>query len=254
MRETTTVRRAVRPRPVSPAGWWFDGLLLAAVVAMTAVLAAGHLLDLDLAVRAWVNAHRPEPAYWVARVLNSLGQGGWFLMPITFGLGALVAYRTRSVRPLLVGVGAFVLTSFVIGPVKLATDRAAPSSDLPPEESVRLFATLPADEFDMSYPSGHVANAIVWYAAIATLVAALLRTLGRPEAPPGLYRAIRVAPPAIVFCTTTYLGWHWLSDSVAGLLLGLLLDRLLHRVPWDDVPLPARLPGSARTRLFTSGP
>ncbi|MEO3742494.1 phosphatase PAP2 family protein [Plantactinospora sp. B5E13] len=243
MRETTTVRRPLRLRPVSPAGWWFDGLLLAAVIGLTAALAAGQLHDLDLAVRSWANGHRPESAYWVARVLNSLGQGGWFLMPITFGLAALVILRTRSIRPLLVGVGAFALTSFVVGPVKILTDRAAPSSkQLPPQESVQLFNTLPPDEWDLSYPSGHVANAIVWYAAMAVLVAALLRTFGRPDAPAGLYRAIRVVPPAIVFCTTTYLGWHWITDSIAGLLLGLLLGRLLTRVPWDDLPLPA-LPG-----------
>lgn len=251
MRETTTVRRPLRLRPVRPAGWWFDGVLLAAVIALTAALAAGQLLDVDLAVREWVNAHRPEPARRVAVVLNFLGQGGWVLMPLTFGLGVAVAVRTRSVRPLLVGVGAFVLTSFTIGPAKLLTDRAAPSSELPPEESVRIFATLPPDEWDMSYPSGHVANAIVWYAAVAILLAALLRTLDRPAAPRGLYAAIRVAPPAIVFCTTTYLGWHWITDSIAGLLLGLLLGRLLSRVPWDDLPLPALPGGTHRRGVFT---
>ena len=62
-------------------------------------------------------------------------------------------------------------------------------------------------------------------------------------------------PPAILLVTTTYLGWHWLTDSVAGLLVGLLLGRLLSRVPWDDLPLPAALaagpargPAPARAR------
>ena len=248
MRDTTAVRRRPRLRRVHPAGWWFDGALLAALVALTAGLAAGQLLDLDLAVRDWVDAHRPEPAYWVARVFNSLGQGGWLLMPVTFGLAVVVGLRTRSVRPLLVGVGAFVLTSFTIGPMKLLLDRGYPHNfELAhPEE---LFSD-PAT--GMAYPSGHVANAIVWYGAIALLLAALLRTLGRPAATPALYRAIRVGPPAVVFCTTTYLGWHWITDSVAGLLLGLLLARLLARVPWDDVPLPT-LPGRVdRHGMFTT--
>ena len=72
-----------------------------------------------------------------------------------------------------------------------------------------------------------------------------MRTLGR-TVPPRLVTVVRVVPPAVVFCTTVYLGWHWLTDSVAGLLLGLLLDRLLHRVPWNSLPLPARLHGWAR--------
>lgn len=63
---------------------------------------------------------------------------------------------------------------------------------------------------------------------------------------------IRVVPPLVVLTTTTYLGWHWLTDSVAGLLLGLLLDRLLHRVPWDGLPLPGRL--REWDRPFTSYP
>ena len=51
--------------------------------------------------------------------------------------------------------------------------------------------------------------------------------------------AIRVVPPTVVFCTTTFLAFHWLTDSLAGLLLGLVLTRLMARVPWDAIPLPA---------------
>nr|MDT0660226.1 phosphatase PAP2 family protein [Micromonospora sp. DSM 115978] len=235
MRETTTAaRRRVRLRPVRPAGWWFDWLLLAGLAALTGVLAAGLLLNMDLAIRDWCDAHRPPVAYWTARVFNFLGQGGWLLTPLAGLLAIAVGLRTRSVRPLMVVAAAFVLTYLTIGPMKLLLDRGFPrNEDLPhPEE---LFSD-PAG--GMAYPSGHVANAIVWYGVIALLLAALLRAFGRPAAPPALYRAIRVLPPAVVFCTTTYLSFHWITDSIAGLLLGLLLDRLLARVPWDDLPLP----------------
>jgi membrane-associated phospholipid phosphatase len=50
-------------------------------------------------------------------------------------------------------------------------------------------------------------------------------------------RPLRIAPPATVIVTTTYLGFHWLTDAAAGLLLGLLLDRVLGRIPWTDLPL-----------------
>ncbi|MFC3503108.1 phosphatase PAP2 family protein [Micromonospora krabiensis] len=255
MRETTEVRRAVRLRPVRPAGWWYDGLLLAALVGLTAALAADQLFGLDRAVADWAEDHRPTAAYWVARVLNLLGQGTPLTL-IAAGLGVLVALRVRSVRPVLPPVVAFVLTTFTIGPLKVWTARPAPSASikepfLPPEQTLPLFQEHLPLRFAQSYPSGHVANAIVWYGMIALLLGALLRTYGR-ELPPRLVLAVRALPPLIVLCTTTYLGWHWLTDSVAGLLLGLLLDRLLRRVPWDDVPLPGRLPGSRRTALFTS--
>lgn len=253
MRETTTLRNRVRLRPVWPSGWWFDGLLVAVLVAMTLALANGLLVNTDLAVRDWVNGHRPDIANVVALVLNYLGQGGPLTL-ISIGLAVLVGWRTRSVRPLFVPATAFVFTYLTIGPAKVWTDRAAPSSKLPPEESVQIFATLPPAEYDMSYPSGHVANTVVWYGVIALLLAALLRTLGRPDISPTLYRAMRILPPVIVFCTTTYLGHHWLTDSVAGLLLGLFLDRLLSRVPWDDVPLPALPMALNRPGVFTSTP
>ena len=57
--------------------------------------------------------------------------------------------------------------------------------------------------------------------------------------------ALRLAPPVLVAVVTTYLGFHWITDTVAGLIAGLLLYRLLRRVPWDDLPLH-RLPGTRR--------
>ncbi|MEV4491569.1 phosphatase PAP2 family protein [Micromonospora coxensis] len=243
MRETTTVR-GVRLRPVRPAGWWYDALLLAGLVGLTVALATGNLFGIDRAVADWAQAHRPTPAYWTAVVLNYLGQG----TPLTLlaaGLGVLLAVRLRSVRPLLPPVLAFALTYLTIGPLKVWTARPAPSASvkepfLPAERTLPLFQDDLPVRFAQSYPSGHVANAIVWYGVIALLLAPLLRTAGR-RMPPRLVLVVRVVPPLVVLTTTTYLGWHWLTDSVAGLLLGLLLDRLLHRIPWDDVPLPGRL-------------
>ncbi|GAA0377993.1 hypothetical protein GCM10009541_20600 [Micromonospora gifhornensis] len=244
MRETTTVRGRVRLAPVRPAGWWFDALLLAALVGLTVALAAGWFFGIDRSVADWADAHRPTAARWVAIILNYLGQGTPLTL-IAAGLSVLLAIRLRSVRPLFVPVAAFVLTLFTIGPLKVWTARPAPSASikepfLPPEQTLPLFQEDLPVRFAQSYPSGHVANAIVWYGVIALLLAPLLATLGR-RLPRRVVLEIRIVPPAVVLCTTTYLGWHWLSDSVAGLMLGLLLDRILHRVPWDELPLPARL-------------
>lgn len=236
-------------RMVGPGGWWLDGLLLALAAALTIALANGLLLDVDLAVRDWVNGHRPPAAYWIARVVNYLGQGGQVLLPIAVLLAAVLGVRVRSVRPGLVVVAAVVVTYLVVGALKLWTDRAAPSSPrLPPEQSVLLFnPALPPGEYDLSYPSGHVANAVVWYGVFALLLTAL--TAGRIH--PVVIRMIRVLPPLIVLFTTTYLNFHWLTDGVVALLVGVVLDRLLRRVPWDDLPLPALPHGLDRPGLFT---
>ncbi|GAB1694781.1 phosphatase PAP2 family protein [Krasilnikovia sp. M28-CT-15] len=223
-------------------GWWLDAALLAGFVALTFALARGHLLALDEAVADWVLAHQPAAVYWPARVLNYLGQGGQVLMPVTGLLMVLLIRRTRSVRPVLVFLGAYVLMYLTVGPLKVWLDRAAPKFDGP--DRAVLFNPYASGAKALSYPSGHVANALVWYAAIALLAAALLRAYGR-ELSPRARTALRVLPPVIVFCTTTYLGFHWITDSVAGLLLGLVLIRLMARVPWDAVPLPP-LPGGVQ--------
>lgn len=218
-----------------PRSWWPDLGLLAAFVLLTALLAAGHLLSFDAWVADWADAHRPAPLYWIARVLNYLGQGGQVLMPVAILLAAAAAWRTRSVRPFVVIAAAFVLTYLTIGPLKIWLQRAAPHFDGP--DRTVLFNDAAVGALGMSYPSGHVANALVWYWVIAYLA---------PAAVPRW--AVRVLPPVIVFCTTTYLAFHWITDSVAGLFLGLVLTRLMARVPWDTLPLPQFKPKAATDR------
>lgn len=210
--------------------WWLDALLLAGFAALTLALARGHLLAMDVAVADWVDAHRPAPLYWTLRVLNYLGQGGQVLMPLAIILAGLAAWRLRSVRPLLLFAGGFVLTYVTIGPLKIWLDRAAPHFVGPDREI--LFNPAASGGYAMSYPSGHVANAIVWYFVIVTLLNLVLR---RPLTDRATL-LLRVAPPAIVFVTTTYLAFHWITDSVAGLLLGLVLERIMPRVPWGLHP------------------
>lgn len=227
MRETVTERdaRRLRLRPVWPAGWWFDGLLVAGFVALTGALAAGWLLDFDRAVADWLFDHETDPVYWVTRGLNFVGSGG----PLTAICGLIAIWlgvRRRSLWPLAPVVVAFFATGFAILPLKLWTDRAAPRSDLP--DAVELFNQLPPGEYSLSYPSGHMVNTVVWYGVLALLLAPWLGRTAR--------RWLRIAPPAIVFCTTIYLNFHWFTDSVAGLMLGLLLDRLLSRAPWPALP------------------
>jgi membrane-associated phospholipid phosphatase len=214
-----------RLRPIRPAGWWPDALLAAAFVAVTLAVAAGAFLGWDLALRNWSDTHRPGTPYWLARAGNLLGQGG-YLAELVLVLAVVLAWRRHSVRPVLPVAVAFALTFGILTPLKAWTDRAAPHAFVLPHPE-RLGSG------GVSYPSGHLVNAIVWYGLLALLLGPWLPVVWR--------RAVRVAPPVLLCLTTVYLGFHWLTDTVAGLLLGLLLDRVMRRVPWDDVPLGRRL-------------
>lgn len=204
--------------------WWPDALLAVAFVVVTLALAAGAFLGWDMAVRDFVDAHRPSVPYWLARAGNVLGQGG-YMAELVLVLAVVLGWRRHSVRPVLPVAVAFLLTFGTLTPLKAWTDRAAPHATVPHPERL--------GSGGVSYPSGHLTNAIVWYGVLALLLAPWLPVLWR--------RVIRVAPPVVLCITTVYLGYHWVTDTVAGLLLGLVLGRIMDRIPWDRIPLGARL-------------
>ncbi len=226
---TESIERArVRPK----LSWWVDVALLAGFVALTVALSNGHLLKVDQRVADWAFAHQPAPIYWTARVLNYFGQGGQVLTPAALILTAALVWQTRSVRAIFPFLAANVLTILTIGPAKIFFDRAAPT--FTGNNKTALFNPYASGKYATSYPSGHLGNSFVWYAALALLLAALLhRPLTRVQT-----LAIRFVPVMVVFVTTVYTGFHWLTDSIAGVLLGLVLARILQRLPWDTVALP----------------
>lgn len=218
-----TTRRRPAARRVWPAGWWVDAAAALAFVVLTLVLAGRHLLGVDLAVRDWSDGHTAIAP--VARVLNRLGQGG-FLTSVCALLAIYWTWRRHSIRPLLPVIMALALTFVSVTVLKDVTNRAAPhaNTDIPPVAHPERFHSG-----GVSYPSGHLINALVWYGVLGLLFAPWLTAPWR--------WALRIAPPAILAVTTVYLGYHWLSDTVAGILLGTVLWRLIARVAWDEIPL-----------------
>jgi uncharacterized membrane protein YkvA (DUF1232 family) len=215
------------PPPAAKRSWWVDGALLAGFVGVTVALANGLLLDLDVSVYQWCEAHRPVALYWLARLGNLLGQGSP-LAVLALGVAIVVGRRRRSVRPLLPVFAAELLTGVTVLALKYGLHRAAPRNERVAHPE-RFFS----DPTGQSYPSGHLVVAVVWYGILALLLSGVFSA--------GRRSALHVVPPTILFFTTIYLSFHWLTDTVAGLLLGMLLYRLLMRVPWDSVPLGRRL-------------
>jgi hypothetical protein len=204
-------------------GWWFDALLVAAFAGLTAALVWWPpLLRLDVATRDWVDSHRPPPAHVVGLILDHLGQGG-YLITITVALSFALAWRRRSVRPILLAGLAPIVVTVAIVALKRWTERGSPHYG-----PVAMFSGAGYVE----YPSGHVQNGVVYYAVAAMLLA--------PYLPPLARRLLIWLPGPLVFIGTTYVAYHWLTDSVGGYLLGLFLIRQLARIPWAELPLPAR--------------
>jgi membrane-associated phospholipid phosphatase len=183
-------------------GLLVSGALLvgAALVTLLYVLPATRpgVQAVDDAVWRVAGAVQNDPATAISRVLSFLGSGvvNW---PLRVAALLLLAWRRHWLR--LAAFALAVLTSEVlIGTLKAAIDRPRPPGSL-------------IDTSAAAFPSGH---------AIATAVTAVGLVL--VLAPPGKKRwrweVYAVVFTSVMTLSRVYLRAHWLSDTVAGVLLG----------------------------------
>jgi len=197
------VRQAEEPVLAAPLR---DAAVTAAVLALTAAAFAvvadhGLLAHIQRADDAWLRfmiSGRTAPVTAVARVFNWLGLV-YVTLPVRIAIAGFLALRRRWWH-LAAFVAAVVLSEVLIGPLKGSYDRARPPGS--------LVATSGA-----SFPSGHSV------AATVTVVAAIIALV-----PPGRARVAWGAAAAVfsvlMALSRAYLGAHWLSDAIAGVLLG----------------------------------
>ena len=183
-----------------------DTAVTAAVLALTAVTFAvvadhGILAHIQRADDAWLRlmiSGRAAPVTAVAKVFNWLGLV-YVTLPVRIAIAGFLAWR-RQWWHLAAFAAAVVLSEVLIGTLKGSYDRVRPPGS--------LVATSGA-----SFPSGHSV------AATVTVVAAVIALV-----PPGRARvawgAAAAAFSVLMALSRAYLGAHWLSDAIAGVLLG----------------------------------
>jgi undecaprenyl-diphosphatase len=154
--------------------------------------------SLDDRVNSALDGPRWGPLVWLSRALSVVG-GSLVLWPVRALVLAILAWRRAWAG--LVAFALAVLTSeALIGPVKAVYNRPRPPG--------ALIRTSGA-----SFPSGHaIASAVT-----ATCLVVVLLPAG-PRRRPGEAGALLFA--AAVALSRVYLSAHWLSDVLAGFLLG----------------------------------
>lgn len=141
---------------------------------------------------------RATPLTWLARALNVIG-GGLVTIPLRTLVALWLMFRRRWRA-----FGAWVLT-WVAAEVLLSVSKAYFHRGRPPGA---LVATT-----GYSFPSGHAV------AASATAVALVL-VLMSPGSRRRRWELTAVAFAFVMAFSRVYLNAHWLSDVVAGVLLG----------------------------------
>ena len=183
-----------------------DAVVAAALAALTAVVfavaaihgALGHIQHVDDAwLRLMISGRNPQFTA-VAKVFNVLGLV-YVTLPVRLALIGYLALRRRWWH-LAAFAAAVVLSEILIGPVKGIYDRPRPPGSLVATSGV-------------SFPSGHaIAASVTVFAVVIALV------------PPGRRRVAWGAAAGVfailMAASRAYLGAHWLSDAIAGLLLG----------------------------------
>jgi membrane-associated phospholipid phosphatase len=188
------------------AGRGRDVAVTAVVLALTAAAfaaVADHslLAQIQRSDDAWLRlmiSGRLAPVTVIAKVFNVLGLV-YVTLPVRIAIAGFLALRRRWWH-LAAFAAAVVLSEVLIGLLKGIYDRGRPPGSL-----VATSGT--------SFPSGHSV------AATVTVVAAVIALV-----PPGRARVAWGSAAAgfsvLMALSRAYLGAHWLSDAIAGVLLG----------------------------------
>ena len=175
--------------------------LVTAAIAIVAAVLLGVLIvvrgnvpfEADAEWMEEILEHR-NPVWEVpSLVMNFLG-GGWFAFALPAAVAVVLCVRRRFWGALLLGV-ASVASALLVQVLKGVIGRPRPEE------------MLVTADFG-SFPSGHSANA-------ATLVVCLGLIVRR-----AWLWAAGAAYVILMMLSRTYLGAHWVSDTVGGLLLG----------------------------------
>jgi membrane-associated phospholipid phosphatase len=197
-----------------PPRWLLGVALVVTVVVTVDLLSRGVLERMDLRVSEAVSAWdlKDSAAYVPVWAVTQLGGRG-FILVVLAGLVGYLGWRFRTVVPLVRVLLALALLTVVVYSFKQGAGRTAPA--------------YPGSFFHRegaSYPSGHVANAVLmWGVARWQVVQYGLATWLQRTA-----RVLSVAGPVAAGVAMVSLDFHWVTDAVVGAAVGILLLGVVH--------------------------
>ena len=196
--------------------WWLMLAALVVAVLVTAdLLTRGALELMDLQVSEVISdwGLRDSAAFPAVWVVTQVG-GRVTILVVLAGLVGYLAWRRHTWLPLVRVLMALALLTAVVYGIKNGTGRTAPAFP----------GSFFFHEDGASYPSGHVANAVLMW-GVARWQAV------EYDLPYRVQRAfwwLSVAGPVVTGLAMVSLDFHWITDAVVGAAVGVLLLGVVH--------------------------
>lgn len=192
---------------------WSWRAAVVSICAATAALTAygigrwAWLDEVDAAAHRWAPEFPARLPFMAAQVGFDLGDAR-VLTGIGLTLAALAGWRLRRWYPLMVYFMVWLFHSALIQVIKVWASRGRPDTEQP---------LLGGIVGGTSFPSGHSASAVVYFA----LAGALLAVLTGDRRWNGRMAAVAAGITTLCAASIFYLGYHWVSDVVAGTAIGI---------------------------------
>ena len=190
------------------------------LVVVVDIFVEGPLTQLDVRIYGWKGQDAFPSLVWTADIYDKMGQRS-VLVPILLAVAWYFARKNRTWRPVVLAAMSFLVLNVVVGAMKILIGRSQTETGDP--------SVL---QGDIIFPSGHSSNMVLTGGVIVYL---MLRYAQDP--PVRLVAAVWSVLTTLTILTSIYIGSHWLTDLVAGALVGglLLQSVILFDVATKDV-------------------
>lgn len=174
------------------------------------IFVQGPLTQLDIVVQRWDGEAQFPALSDAAWIYDKLGQRS-VLVPILLVVAGVFARRHRTWRPVVLAMLSFLVLNVVVGAMKILIGRAETETG-----SVDVLTG------GVIFPSGHSSNMVLSGGLVIYLF------WRYAEDPPLRRLTVLIAVlTTLTILTSLFIGSHWLTDLVAGVLVGGLLLQLV---------------------------
>ncbi|GAA5113439.1 hypothetical protein GCM10025762_24970 [Haloechinothrix salitolerans] len=167
---------------------------------------SGVLIVIDRAARTLVDAEQYPILTAIALGADHIGQREP-IAGVLLGCAATLARYQRTWRPIVLSIAALLAVNFVVGVLKISYGRGKP----------QFGDTAPFVD-GMIFPSGHTANVVITWG----LLAYILITYGYLRRRRAAIRIV-ITLSLLMGLISWYLDTHWVTDIIAGWLIGAIL-------------------------------